>query len=266
MAHSNLVQSLERGVKILNLVASSGTGMSLAEIATALQVQRPTAFNLTRTLVAHGYLHKTQRPVRFLLGPGVLDVAETWRNRQIVQHFENFVRDLADRLEGTVVVAEPLGGDVIAAHLVEKDRPGVVQHSASRRLTPYVHASTLCMMAFWSLEEAAAYRARYPFQDFGAGVWGTEQRLEKFLDEARDCGYVAWDNRDSRFLVGVPIYTKGGTLVAAVGVSLERTKVSTAAAKARVVRTVTEAVAEMSSKAYTTTSSASASRIAEHNS
>jgi len=63
----------------------------------------------------------------------------------------------------------------------------------------------------------------------------------------------------------VPIYTKGGTLLAAVGVSLERAKVSTAAAKAKVVRTVTEAVAEMSSKAYTT-SSASASRKAEHNS
>ncbi len=262
MAHSNLVQSLERGIKILNLVARSGSGISLAEIADALEVQRPTAFNLTRTLVAHGYLHKTQRPVRFLLGPGVLDVAETWRNREVVQQFENLVRGLADELEGTVVVAEPLGGDVIAAHLVEKDRPGVVQHSASRRLTPYVHASTLCMMAFWSPEEAAAYSARYPFQEYGAGVWGTEQRLKKFLEEARDRGYVAWDGQNSRFLVGVPIFTKGGALLATVGVSLESTKVSTAAAKARVVRTVTAAVARMSSKGHTARSAVSASRKA----
>jgi DNA-binding IclR family transcriptional regulator len=245
MAHNNLVQSLERGIKILNLVARSGNGMTLSELADALEVQRPTAFNLARTLVAHRYLDKTPRPVRFLLGPAALEIAEMWRHRTVVLQFEELVKFLADKLQATVVVAEPLGGDIIAAHLVEKDRAGVVQHSGSRRLTPYVHASTLCMMAFWPAEEAAAYRARYPFEEYGAGVWGTEQRLHKFLEDTRSRGYVSWDGPNSRFLIGVPIFAKSGTLLAAVGVALESTRVPTAAEKAKATKIVMHAVAKI---------------------
>ena len=71
MANNALVQSLQRGMTILDLVARSGSGLTLMEIADALSVKRPTAFNLTRTLVAQRYLVKTTKPVRFLLGAGL---------------------------------------------------------------------------------------------------------------------------------------------------------------------------------------------------
>jgi len=262
MAHSNLVQSLERGMMILDLVARSGSGLTLAEIADALGVKRPTAFNLTRTLVASRYLEKTSRPVRFLLGPGVLEKAEAWRHRAMARQFEGLVRHLAGRCDATVVLAEPLGGEVIAVHLIERNRPGVVQHSSTRRLAPYIHASTLCMLAFWPPAEEAAYTARYPFQEYGAGLWGTEERLRTFLEQARARGHVAWEAPNSRFLVGVPIYSSEGTLLAAVGVSVAMTQPWADAAKADLVRLATEAVARLSAGAYAGSSTDSASRSA----
>jgi DNA-binding IclR family transcriptional regulator len=247
---------------IIDLVARSGSGLTLAEIADALGVKRPTAFNLTRTLVAHRYLEKTSRPIRFLLGPGVLEAAEAWRHRAIARQFEGLVRFLASQIEATVVLSEPLGGEVIAVHLIEMNRPGVVQHSATRRLAPYVHASTLCMLAFWPPAEEAAYRARYPFQEYGAGLWGNEDRLRRFLEETRARGYVEWEAPNSRLLVGVPVYSSEGSLLAAVGVSVAMTPPWTAARKAGVVRTVTEAVASLHSGRYVESPAASASRSA----
>lgn len=232
---------------IIDLVARSGSGLTLAEIADALGVKRPTAFNLTRTLVAHRYLEKTSRPIRFLLGPGVLEAAEAWRHREMARQFAGLVQELAGRIDATVVLAEPLGGEVIAVHLIERNRAGVVQHSATRRLAPYIHASTLCMMAFWPAAEEAAYQARYPFQEYGAGIWGTEERLRTFLQETRARGYVEWEAPNSRFLVGVPVYSNEGTLLAAVGVSVAMTRPWSATEKAGVVRTVTEAVGRLHS-------------------
>lgn len=231
---------------IVDLVARSGSGLTLAEIADALGVKRPTAFNLTRTLVAHRYLEKTTRPVKFLLGPGVLEAAEAWRHREMARQFEGLVRFLASKIEATVVLAEPLGGEVIAVHLIEKNRPGVVQHSASRRLAPYIHASTLCMMAFWPPAEEAAYVARYPFSEYGAGIWGTEERLRTFLEETRARGFVAWEAPNARYLVGVPVYAKEGTLLAAVGVSAAAPEPWNEEKKAEIVRTVTQAVTGLS--------------------
>jgi DNA-binding IclR family transcriptional regulator len=262
MAHSNFVQSLERGMMILDLVARSGSGLTLAEIADALGVKRPTAFNLTRTLIARRYLEKTSRPVRFLLGPGVLEAAEAWRHREMARQFEGLVRFLASKIDATVVLAEPLGGEIVAVHLIEKNRAGVVQHSATRRLAPYIHASTLCMMAFWPPADEAAYVARYPFQEYGAGIWGTEQRLRAFLEETRNRGYVAWEAPNSRFLVGVPVYSKEGSLLAAIGVSVAMTRPWSDAEKQRVVRTVIDAVAGIDSGDYAESPAASASRNA----
>jgi DNA-binding IclR family transcriptional regulator len=247
MAHSNLVQSLERGMTIIDLVARSGSGLTLAEIADALGVKRPTAFNLTRTLVAQRYLEKTVRPIRFLLGPGVLEAAEAWRHREMAKHFEGLVRDVAAKTDATTVLAEPLGGEVIAVHLIEKNRPGVVQHSASRRLAPYIHASTLCMLAFWPPAEAAAYEARYPFIEYGAGLWGSEDRLRAFLDETRRRGYLAWEAPNSRFLAGAPVYSREGLLLAAVGVSIPIDRPWVHAEKDAVIRIVTDAVARLNS-------------------
>lgn len=221
MASNDLVQSLQRGMTIVDLVARSGSGLTLMEIADTLGVKRPTAFNLTRTLVAQRYLVKTTKPVRFVLGAAILENAEAWRHREIARQFEDLVRRLAaDVPYATVVLAEAMGDEVVAVHLIEKNRPGVVQHSATRRLAPYVHASTLCFLAFWPPEEERAYETRYPFGEYGRGVWGDELRLREFLKDARAKGFVALDAPTGRFLVGFPVYSQEGNLLAAVGVSV----------------------------------------------
>lgn len=246
MAHSNLVQSLERGLSIIDLVARSGSGLTLAEIADALGVKRPTAFNLTRTLVASRYLEKTSRPVRYLLGVAVLENAEAWRHRETARQFEGLVKRLASELPtSTVALAEPLGGEVVAVHLIDKNRPGVVQHSSTRRLAPYVHASTLCMLAFWTPDEEHAYLNRYPFQEFGTGVWGTEKKLRAFLDQSRKRGYVAWEGPNSRFLAASPIFSPQQSLLASVGISIPMDDTWTSDEKQAVVNRMLSAVADL---------------------
>jgi len=266
MAHSNFVQSLERGMVIIDLVARSGSGLTLAELADALGVKRPTAFNLTRTLVSRRYLEKTSRPVRFTLGPGVLEAAEAWRHREVARQFEGLVRKISVAIpKATVVLAEPLGGEVVAVHLMDQNRPGVVQHSSSRRLAPYIHASTLCLHAFWPNADESAYEARHPFHEYGAGVWGTETNFRAFLDKTRKLGYVSWEAPNGRFLVGVPVFSGEGALLAAVGASVSTEQPRTDREKRAIVTLIREGVAGLQASAQAGLVSADTERNASAN-
>jgi DNA-binding IclR family transcriptional regulator len=118
------------------------------------------------------------------------------------------------------------------------------------------------MMAFWPPADEAAYQARYPFQEYGAGIWGTEERLQAFLAETRQRGCVAWEAPNSRFLVGLPVYSREGSLLAAVGVSVAMTRPWSEAEKDGIVRIVTEAVARLEAGAYVESPTPSASRKA----
>ena len=160
------------------------------------------------------------------------------------------MRDLSAAIpKATVVLAEALGGEVIAVHLIEQNRLGIVQHSSTRRLAPYVHASTLCLHAFWPPAEEAAYEARHPFNEYGAGVWGSEASFRKFLKQTRKLGHVAWESPAKRFLVAAPVFSTEGTLLAAVGVSVPIEHLRTENEKAAVVKRVNEAVGRLHGRA-----------------
>ena len=67
MKETGTVQSVTRGLEILERAAAAESGLTLAELAAALGVSRPTAFNLAKTLVVRGYLEKVSR---FTIGSG----------------------------------------------------------------------------------------------------------------------------------------------------------------------------------------------------
>src|SRR5688572_21427757 len=52
MARNELIQSLLRAVDVLELVAQTDRGMTLAEVCTALDMKSSTVHNILRTLVA----------------------------------------------------------------------------------------------------------------------------------------------------------------------------------------------------------------------
>ena len=61
MANSDLVQSLLRGLDIVELLAAHPEGMRLNDLADATGLKKPTAHNLLRTLCARDFVAQDDR-------------------------------------------------------------------------------------------------------------------------------------------------------------------------------------------------------------
>ena len=84
MPHSELVQSLLRGLDILKLISSKPEGMRLNEIVEATGLNKSTIHNLLRTMAAREFVVKDALN-RFTIGPAVVEMGDSVRKNDI-QH------------------------------------------------------------------------------------------------------------------------------------------------------------------------------------
>ncbi|MCE5218675.1 IclR family transcriptional regulator [bacterium] len=244
-----LVQSLLRGLDILRRLGAADHGMTLGELVADLGLKQPTVYKLVRTLVAAGFVERSDRPVRYSLGSGAFELADEYWKQTLLRRAAMVVRRLFGELREyapTLTVAQALGGEVEAVLRMSPDQPGILQHPRGMLMAPYASASGLTFQAFWSEVERREYQRRHSFEEEGAHRWGTTQRLEELLREIRAKGYATppYENR-KRHAVAVPVYAGSHELVAVLGVSLAERVLPEEEWQEQVKRVV-EAAAELS--------------------
>src|SRR5215813_9901216 len=68
------IQSLGRGLQILNIVMSAGRGIGVTELAVELGVDKSSASRLVKTLVSYGYLQPEPGTRRFVTGVRLMQI------------------------------------------------------------------------------------------------------------------------------------------------------------------------------------------------
>lgn len=231
MAEEKYIQSLVRGLTIVDLIADSDDGLSLRRVCELTGLKRATGHNLVKTLVSTGYVERAIKPIRYRLGRRVLDVAAKHYDTKLVRCATKVMTqlfgDLRDVLmleyepnwpdDATIVLSRPIGGDAVMFLRVTPERPDVVERPTKSH-HPYGSAVSLVMQAFWTEDERQAYRAKYPFWQHGAALWETEQKLDEFLAGVRELGYAAPKIHGPEVnRVAVPVFGHGKQLVAVLG-------------------------------------------------
>lgn len=74
---TNTLQTLDRGLQALDIIATRVDGISIAELAEALDVHRAIAYRLVATLELHGLIAR-MRDGRIVTGAGVLRLGATF--------------------------------------------------------------------------------------------------------------------------------------------------------------------------------------------
>jgi len=214
---------------VLAVTSETPEGLSLADLARATGLKSPTAHKLARTLLSRGFLEKTRRPVRYRLGRSLLDLADANRNNSLVQRATPLVRKIFESLQcATVLLCQDVHQEVTAMVRMTPERPGFVERPSGRFMSPYGTASALLFQAFWTEEERAAYRKKYPFWEFGSHLWNGLEELDRFLDDARDKGYALPPlQKKGTVTMAAPIYGAGGVLLASLGASVPASKADT---------------------------------------
>ncbi len=191
VAEGSFARSATRLVALLEALATSEEGVSLAELSTTTAAPKSSLLGILRSMVALGYMEHGHGLYR--LGPKAFRLAA---DILAVRRFPNLVRpilqDLAAKSGETVflVVLDPLAQRVTYTDVIESANPlrYIVQTGTTRPL--YSSAGGLMLLAYQEPVWIDAYIAATPLEALTAHTTTDPKRLRDRLAQIRREGFA----------------------------------------------------------------------------
>ena len=212
-------RSLERGLHVLEVVASSGGLISLAEIARRTGLHRSTGHHLLQTLVGLGYLRQDGATRSYELSARLFQLTErTWTPEQLGAIAQPVVAELA-RLtgEGSSLASYRDGVVKIVAKCDHDGPVRVVQDVGAERP---IHATAVgkAIVAFLPAAELDGLLARLTYERYTRRTIVQRGSLEAELRRIRTAGCA---NDDEEHIEGIrcvaaPVRIYNGQVVASL--------------------------------------------------
>src|SRR5438874_5048662 len=210
---------VERAFRLLDLLSVTEEGLTLSDLARSLNMSKGSIHGLLKTLENSGAIEQVEDR-RFVLGPRIYDLAQTYIQRAGLRHFAwSAMRRLATSTGETVCLGrvEQKGVRIIECVVDEGGQAGL--HIAARRgmrIPLLAGAFGAFALATWPLAQQENYLRAHPLPRFtGNSITDPRQFLAR-VEEVVLTG-ISIDREeylDGVNAVAAPIYGAGGTLVA----------------------------------------------------
>ena len=210
-------RTVDRVVEILETVSLSPRGVTLAELAAALDAPKTSVQELTNGLLARGYLIEEER--RFHLGPGPFILASRANKLAALSLDHDFVAELAKVLDATVLVGVRVGDAIVFVDYVGEESPGLTFAARTHARRPlYTSAAGKTLLA--NVPDDEMYRL--------LDLAGPEQadEVRRFLAElpeirSRRLAINRGATIADAFVVATPLLAPDGGLIAAISAAVD---------------------------------------------
>lgn len=210
------IQSLARGLKILDLLGQSPDGISITELAEMLDVDKGSASRLVSTLARYGYAEKDDVSRRYHLGPQVVSLSRSVLTRlPLREAAKPFLRQMMERTGECAHLAVPVQGRVL--YIDQAESPATLRvNAAIGTMNPlYCTALGKVFLAFGEVEFPA------PLESFTPHTITDPEALRRHLDEVRRRGYAVDDEEFDPGVrcIAVPVFDFRGKVAGSIGIS-----------------------------------------------
>ncbi|MHA6793106.1 IclR family transcriptional regulator [Pseudonocardia bannensis] len=214
------IQSIERAAAMLRLLGSAGRPLALGELAAALDLPRPTAHGIVRTLREVGFVDQDVASSCYRIGSRLHRLGTAgWDRHDLRARAMNWADSLAGSTGCAVYLGVPAGAAVSLVHHVFRP-DGSPQRLRTNSEHP-LHATALgkCLLAF--APTATPAPRELDLERYTGRTCVTVAGLEAHLASARKRG-CATDVGEFEPGIGgaaVPLRSAGGLAVGALGVA-----------------------------------------------
>lgn len=219
-ATKNIVQSLAKGFRVLEVFTATDTEFTLSEIAKRTGLDSGTTFRMINTLVSLGYLQKVENTKRFRLSLKVLDLGF---NAIARSDLRLLARPILSALVDEVIEAASLAAlDGAEMVYLERVHAGLARMGVDvrigTRLPAYYTAMGHAVLAFLPRETVLRVLALRERVKITPATPTTVQEIERCLDRVRKRGFAV---ADPEVIIGlrvlaVPVLNMDGNAIAAV--------------------------------------------------
>ena len=216
------IQSLDRGLAILQAVASSREPMSLNDVANLIGIDRSTAFRLLHTLRQRGFLANPAARKDYILGSTVWTLSNHYDwSQMLVRIASGHLKMLAAETNETAHIAIREGRSALFIDYAVASHMIAVAGRIGQLLPLYCTAHGKALLADATAAELKSIFSGHPLRRY------TPSTITTLADLARDCSLIAergYAVDDAEFgeeirCVAAPIRAQGGDIVGSIGIS-----------------------------------------------
>lgn len=216
-------QTLERGLDCLFALASSNDPLSVAEIATILNLPESTIYRLLRPLERRGLIERTDQGKR-VIGLRVLELCKSLRSsygHHIGEIARPIMQELAKFTQETVILTVVTGFEAICIESIDSLQPIRLSFEKGRVQPIYAGASAKILLAHAEKKFQEEVFSRCEGLRYTHGEPIDCDKLRHQMDQIReDCFAVTTEEVDlGATAVAAPILDKNNELVAGLSVA-----------------------------------------------
>jgi IclR family acetate operon transcriptional repressor len=236
------IQSLDRGLAILEAVAASTGPVPLKELTDLIGIDRSSVFRLANTLRQRRFLAHPTGSRDFILGPTAWRLSRRYGRSVLGTFFHQHLRDLTETLGETSHLAVREGSQgLFIDHHAPTGQVLSVSGQTGEFVPLHCTAHGKALLADFDLEGLKALLGRAPLHAYTRTTITTLPKLVRALRQVRVERFALDEGEYFEGLrcVAVPIRDPKGEIVASVGISSPVTRLP----RQRTARAVTEVMA-----------------------
>lgn len=216
------VPSLERGLKILEVVASSKHGWTLSEISRLVDLPKSSTHCLLSTLECLGYLQRNARTSRYMFGLKNLKIAnEGLACIELREQALPSLWSLTQKTRLTTHLMVPAFQEAVVIGKIEP--PGLLRLATwiGKRMDLHCTGGGKALLAYFAEPDVDRLVREYGLPRHNENTIGSSKRLKNELASIRKQGYSLDDEEDE---IGVrclaaPVFDSSGSTLASVSIS-----------------------------------------------
>lgn len=217
------IQSLDRGLVILETIARSADPVSLGELTDLLGIDRSSVFRLANTLRRRGFLSYLTAKKVYILGPSVWRLSHQYDwGTMLIRVSRDHLKSLAAQTEETVHLAIREGKQALFIDHAITNHVIAVAGQTGELVPLYCTAHGKALLADCDKADLKAIFGSDKLQTYTKQTVGTLDQLTKVCAQIRSQGYATDDGEYQEGIrcVAAPIRAEGDVVIGSIGVSV----------------------------------------------
>jgi DNA-binding IclR family transcriptional regulator len=216
------IQSLDRGLTILEAVARSSSPVSLGELTGLLDIDRSSVFRLASTLKRRGFLAYPAGRKDFILGPSLWRLSHkyNWGN-MLIKVSHELLKELAQETQETAQLAVREGHHAVFIDSAVSNQVITISGRLGELTPLHCTAHGKALICDHDAAELEAVFSKEPLERFTKKTVISIKQLDAVCKDTRKRGY---STDDEEYLEGIrcvaaPIRAADGQVIGAIGIS-----------------------------------------------
>jgi Transcriptional regulator len=216
------IKSLQKAIRILDILKDAADGMSLAEICSRIKLSKSTVHGLISTMRDENFIEQSPTDGKYKLGVRLFElgnaVARNWDVRKVaLYHMKKLLADFGE----TVHLVKLDQNEVLYIDKLEGIKALRIVSEIGTRLPLYCTGVGKAMMAYLPEYEIERFMRKITFVKFTPNTITNLEALKRELESVRKRGY-AEDNQEimeGLTCIAAPIFDHAGNAIYAISVS-----------------------------------------------